>query len=179
MAAGSGRMKVFPVLLLLLLYHDVSGTGSRKRRRIAEPSKDFSAYTVVAPKLLYSRPKRDISSTGGISSTGNISSTSDADGRSPRHLDRLTLALEAEDSRPFVLDLVLNRQLIPENYFRKTHRQGPIFKNIFAKNGEKMGFFAPTASTVKKNDHNIAFEKNAIFFAENCRKLSLKIVIIT
>jgi hypothetical protein len=115
MAKSSGRCKVFPVLLLLLLYHEVSGTGFRKKRRSGEPSEAFTAHTVVAPKVFHSRPKRDIASTAGNSSTG--------EGLPSRHADRLALALETDDGRPLVLDLVLNRQLIPQNYFQSTHQQ--------------------------------------------------------
>jgi hypothetical protein len=51
-----------------------------------------------------------------------------------------------------------------------------IFKNIFAK---KFAFLTPNkAKLCKKIDHNIGFEKNANFFAKNCRKLQ-KTVIIT
>jgi hypothetical protein len=55
-----------------------------------------------------------------------------------------------------------------------------IFKKFSPKNLAKISaFFAQTTASFCKNcDHNIGFEKNANFFAENWRK-SQKIVIIT
>jgi hypothetical protein len=60
---------------------------------------------------LISRSKREIATTRSDDDT------------SQRHIDHLTVTFEGEDERQFVLDLQLNRQLIPDNYFQKTHKQ--------------------------------------------------------
>ena len=119
MAKTSGRPKFFAILLVLLLYHEVSASnGPRKRRlRHFDPSDQFSSHTVVEPRVFHGRSKREIAST-----------RRDDDVSSKRHLDHLTVTFDGEDERQFILDLQLNRQLIPDNYFQKRHHQ---VKHIF------------------------------------------------
>jgi hypothetical protein len=74
------------------------------------PADEFSSHSVIHPRVFHARSKREIATT-----------RSDENGSPERHLDHLTVTFEAE--RVFVLDLQLNRQLIPENYFQKTHKQ--------------------------------------------------------
>ena len=123
MAKKSARPKFLPILLVLLLYHEVSASnGPRKRRsRHLEPSDQFSSHFVVEPRLFHGRSKRE------------IATTRHDDVSLKRHLDHLTVTFDGEDERQFVLDLQLNRQLIPDNYFQKRHHQVKIeafFRNF-------------------------------------------------
>ena len=118
-AWSSIRPSLFPILLLLLLYHEISGSGPRKRRRHLSPAEEFSSHSVIYPRVFHARSKRQIATTRSddVASLG-------------RHLDHLTVTFEDEDEREFVLDLQLNRQLIPENYFQKTHKQVGLSKQF-------------------------------------------------
>ena len=115
-AWSSVRPSLFPILLLLLLYHEVSGSGPRKRRRHLTPADEFTSHSVIHPRVFHARSKREIKTT-----------LSDVIASRGRHLDHLTVTFEDEDEREFVLDLQLNRQLIPENYFQRTHKQVGTF----------------------------------------------------
>ena len=116
MAKFTSRTKVVPLLLLLLLYNEVTGAGSRKRRRSGtDPSEEFSSHRIVTPKLYHGRSKREVTSSRDVHDVTDVTR---------RHLDRMTVTLGSDDDeRQFVLDLKLNRDLIPKNYFQKTHKQ--------------------------------------------------------
>ena len=122
MANLSGRTKFFPVILILLLYNEVSGSGHRKRRRHDGPATEFSSHRIIEPRLFHGRSKREIATTRDVAGDGGDVTAS------RRHLDHLTVTFDGDNDRRFVLDLKLNRQLIPENYFQKTHKQ---VRNVF------------------------------------------------
>jgi hypothetical protein len=72
------------------------------------PARDFSRHTLVKPRIYHGREKRQIT-------------TSKEEG--PYHLDHLTITLPV-DGDELVLDLTLNKQLIPKGFFRKTQDKG-------------------------------------------------------
>ena len=100
MAKFTSRTKVVPLLLLLLLYNEVTGAGSRKRRRSrTDPSEEFSSHRIVTPKLYHGRSKREVTSSRDVHDVTDVTR---------RHLDRMTVTLGSDDDeRQFVLDLKL------------------------------------------------------------------------
>lgn len=72
------------------------------------PAPDFSRHTLVKPRIYHGREKRQ------------ISTTKEEDGK---HLHHLTISYNAE-GKEFVLELQLNRNLIPKGYFRRHQENG-------------------------------------------------------
>ncbi|XP_008199895.2 disintegrin and metalloproteinase domain-containing protein 12 [Tribolium castaneum] len=96
----------FVLLLLLSLQQDVAGSTERTEQH---PARDFSRHTLVKPRIYHGREKRQISTS--------------KDENGPYHLDHLTISLPI-DGEDFLLDLTLNRQLIPKGFFRKVQQNG-------------------------------------------------------
>ena len=69
----------------------------------------FQSHKVINPQLYHGRHKREIASTHSSEEEG-------------RHIHHLTVAWNI-DGQDYVLDLKLNRDLIPEHYFEKYHHQ--------------------------------------------------------
>ena len=69
----------------------------------------FQSHKVINPQMYHGRHKREIASTHSSEEEG-------------RHIHHLTVAWDV-DGQDFVLDLKLNRDLIPEHYFEKYHHQ--------------------------------------------------------
>ena len=69
----------------------------------------FQSHRVINPRIFHGRHKRE------------IDSTHDRDGEGG-HVHHLTVAWNIDDE-DVVLDLKLNRDLIPDNYFEKYHKQ--------------------------------------------------------
>ncbi|XP_018573243.1 disintegrin and metalloproteinase domain-containing protein 12 [Anoplophora glabripennis] len=72
------------------------------------PAADFSRHTLVKPKIYHGREKRQISSTKEENGV---------------HTNHLQVALEI-DGKDMVLDLTLNKQLIPKGFFHKHQENG-------------------------------------------------------
>ena len=64
---------------------------------------------MISPRLYHGRHKRELESTRDKEEEG-------------RHVHHLTVGWVV-DHQDFVLDLKLNRELIPESYFEKYHHQ--------------------------------------------------------
>ena len=64
---------------------------------------------MISPRMFHARHKREIDSTHSSGEDG-------------RHIHHLTVAWDL-DGEDYVLDLKLNRDLIPDNYFEKYHHQ--------------------------------------------------------
>ena len=100
MAKVSVRLKFFPVLLVLLLYNEVQGSGFESHRRVRRhriPAEEFSSHQIIQPRLYHSRSKREISASRDVDN-GVASSR--------RHLDHVTVTFDGDDGgRQFVLDL--------------------------------------------------------------------------
>ena len=69
----------------------------------------LQTHRLISPRLYHARHKREIADTRDTSAEG-------------RHVHHLTVAWDL-DGEDFVLDLNLNRELIPEKYFEKYHHQ--------------------------------------------------------
>ena len=69
----------------------------------------LQTHRLISPRLYHARHKREIADTRDTSAEG-------------RHVHHLTVAWDL-DGEDFVLDLNLNRDLIPEKYFEKYHHQ--------------------------------------------------------
>ena len=85
-----------------------------------------------------------------------IATTRSDDETSQRHIDHLTVTFEGgEDERQFVLDLQLNRQLIPDNYFQRTHKQ--VGLQMTSQNPESTSrtCFELWLALVKQSDQNV------------------------
>ncbi|CAH1286643.1 unnamed protein product [Diabrotica balteata] len=95
------------------------------------PAAEFSRHTLVKPKLYHGREKRQISSTKE---------------KSGKHTDHLQITLEV-DGEDMILDLTINKDLIPEGFFHKHQENGdykihqPTFQeaNICEYNGKVRG----------------------------------------
>ncbi|XP_050304497.1 disintegrin and metalloproteinase domain-containing protein 12-like [Anthonomus grandis grandis] len=83
----------------------------QKQRDQLHPASDFSRHTLVKPKIYHGREKRQITSTK--EETGY-------------HTDHIQIKVEV-DGEDMILDLVLNRQLIPQGFFHKQQENG---KNV-------------------------------------------------
>ncbi|XP_044269325.1 disintegrin and metalloproteinase domain-containing protein 12 [Tribolium madens] len=92
--------------VLLSFQQDVAGSTERTEQH---PARDFSRHTLVKPRIYHGREKRQISTS--------------KDENGPYHLDHLTISLPI-DGEDFLLDLTLNRQLIPKGFFRKVQQNG-------------------------------------------------------
>ena len=75
------------------------------------PSPLLQDYRVVSPRLYHPRHKREVSSSleEGLTTT--------------THLSHLTVAFTLGDDREVLLDLQLNRDLLPLGYFEKYHHK--------------------------------------------------------
>jgi len=73
------------------------------------PTRDFHTHRLISPRLYHGRHKREIDSTQDHEEEGH-------------HVHHLTVGWVV-DHEDFVLDLKLNRELIPESYFEKYHHQ--------------------------------------------------------
>jgi hypothetical protein len=71
---------------------------------VEHPVSDFRHYSLVKPRMYHGRQKRKITTTKNENDL--------------HHLDHLTVTLPI-DNEELVLDLTLNKQLIPEGFFRK------------------------------------------------------------
>ncbi|XP_030753869.1 disintegrin and metalloproteinase domain-containing protein 12 [Sitophilus oryzae] len=81
---------------------------------IPHPASDFSRFTLVKPKICHGREKRQISSTKQ---------------ENGEHVDYLEITLEI-DGENLILDLTLNKQLIPKGFFHRYQTNG---KNVVHK----------------------------------------------
>ncbi|KAK5644416.1 hypothetical protein RI129_005716 [Pyrocoelia pectoralis] len=72
------------------------------------PAPDFSRHTLVKPRIYHGREKRQ------------ISTTKEEDGK---HIHQLTISYDVE-GKEYILDLQLNRNLIPKGYFRRHQENG-------------------------------------------------------
>jgi len=84
------------------------------------PTRDFHTHRLISPRLYHGRHKREIDSTQDHEEEGH-------------HVHHLTVGWVV-DHEDFVLDLKLNRELIPESYFEKYHHQGRSVVNKPNKN---------------------------------------------
>ncbi|XP_077287628.1 uncharacterized protein LOC143912233 isoform X2 [Arctopsyche grandis] len=81
---------------------------------VGHPSVDFSRHTIIKPKIFHGREKRQISTT--LEQEG-------------LHIHDLTISYDI-DGEQYLLDLRLNRELIPSNFFVRHQLQGQhIIKN--------------------------------------------------
>ena len=69
----------------------------------------FQSHKMISPRMFHGRHKREIDTTHSGNEEGS-------------HIHHLTVAWDV-DGEDFVLDLKLNRDLIPDNYFEKYHHQ--------------------------------------------------------
>ncbi|KAJ8917846.1 hypothetical protein NQ315_010759, partial [Exocentrus adspersus] len=72
------------------------------------PAADFSRHTLVKPRIYHGREKRQISSTRE---------------KNGEHTNHLQVTIEV-DGKDLVLDLTLNKQLIPNGFFHKHQENG-------------------------------------------------------
>lgn len=84
------------------------------------PARDFHSHRVISPRLYHGRHKREIDSTHDANEEGS-------------HIHHLTVGWDV-DGEDYILDLKLNRELIPESYFEKYHHQGRSVVNKPNKN---------------------------------------------
>jgi hypothetical protein len=73
---------------------------------------------VISPRLYHARHKREISSSLEEDNSNSSSSSSNNN----LHLSHLTVAFTLGE-RDVVLDLQLNRDLLPQGYFEKYHHK--------------------------------------------------------
>ncbi|CAH0554467.1 unnamed protein product [Brassicogethes aeneus] len=93
--------------VLCSVLHSDSAWATQKTE--AHPATlDFSRYTLVKPRLHHGREKRQISSTKD---------------EGTEHLDHVTIKLDVENEE-FILDLTLNKQLIPKGFFYRYQEKG-------------------------------------------------------
>ncbi|XP_050532167.1 disintegrin and metalloproteinase domain-containing protein 28 [Daktulosphaira vitifoliae] len=73
-------------------------------------SKEFSSYTLIEPKLIHTKHKREIHSTK-------------TNPYELKHINDITLNFH-ENGKEYILDLRLNKDLIPAQYFEKHQKNG-------------------------------------------------------
>ncbi|GJQ69047.1 hypothetical protein Trydic_g15703 [Trypoxylus dichotomus] len=103
-------VRVLCLLLIVFTYCNAFGLAVLAER-IAEqhPSKDFNRHTLIKPRIYHGREKRQISTTREEGGGG--------------HLHHLTVAYDV-DGQNYVLDLNLNRDLLPKGYFHRYQKNG-------------------------------------------------------
>ena len=90
----------------------------RRKRNLndAEPSPEFSSYFIIQPKVYHAREKREIDVENVSPSIRSQNQTK------AEEIDHLTVSFTSR-GKEYVVDLQLNRQLIPLNYFQKYHKK--------------------------------------------------------
>ncbi|KAI4460525.1 adam a disintegrin and metalloprotease domain [Holotrichia oblita] len=73
------------------------------------PTKDFKRHVLIQPKIYHSRNKREITTTKNEDNSS--------------HLDHVTLTYDL-DGQNYIIDLNLNRDLLPEGYFHRYQKNG-------------------------------------------------------
>lgn len=79
-----------------------------QQRTELHPAADFTRHTLVKPKIYHGREKRQISTTKQ---------------ENGEHTNHLQITLEV-DGKDLILDLTLNKQLIPKGFFEKHQENG-------------------------------------------------------
>ena len=92
----------------------------RRKRNVndAEPSPEFSSYFLIQPKVYHAREKREID-------VKNLSPKRDKKQNSTianNIINDLVITFTSRDQE-YIVDLQLNHQLIPTNYFQKYHKE--------------------------------------------------------
>ncbi|KAG5877205.1 hypothetical protein JTB14_017707 [Gonioctena quinquepunctata] len=83
-------------------------SGQLYSRAEQHPTSDFSRHTLVKPKIYHGREKRQISTTRE---------------ENGEHTNHLQISMEI-DGKELILDLTLNKQLIPNGFFHKHQEDG-------------------------------------------------------
>ncbi|KAK8395223.1 hypothetical protein O3P69_006145 [Scylla paramamosain] len=120
MFRGAARLHV---VFLCLLWAGVSRAEGRNEAKGAwrgGPAREFSKHEVVVPSLSHARTKR------------HLDSTIHEDG----HVHDITLGFTLDD-QDILVDLQLNRDLLPKDYFEKYYQNGS--HHIHRPNGEMAG----------------------------------------
>ncbi|XP_073969535.1 uncharacterized protein isoform X3 [Rhodnius prolixus] len=81
-----------------------------KRSGPLHPSPDFARHQIIRPRVYHAREKREISSSRKEKGT-------------LEYIHDVTVVLEL-NGKPAIVDLSLNRELLPKNYFVKTQENG-------------------------------------------------------
>jgi len=91
-------------LLLLLAFASLAGCSP--------PANDFHEHQIISPRLYHGRTKREVESSHSKEEEGG-------------HAHHLTVAwVDTKTGKDIVVDLNLNRDLIPESYAERYHHQG-------------------------------------------------------
>ena len=98
----------------------------RRKRNLndAEPSPEFSSYFIVEPKVYHAREKREID-------VKNLSPKKDEKPNSTianNSINDLVITFTS-GNQEYMVDLQLNHQLIPTNYFQKYHKKVSLCLN--------------------------------------------------
>jgi len=113
-----GALQTSTVTLQLLFLAAITSPIAKSAGHL--PARDFHSHRVISPRLYHGRHKREIDSTFDKQEEGS-------------HIQHLTVGWDV-DGQDFVLDLKLNRELIPDSYFEKYHHQGRSVVNKPNKN---------------------------------------------
>ena len=88
----------------------------RKRNDITNSAPEFATYNAIQPKVYHVREKREID-------VENVSPSIKSQNQTKaEEIDDLTVSFTSR-GKEYVVDLQLNRQLIPLNYFQKYHKK--------------------------------------------------------
>ena len=107
---GAKNNPVVAAAVVLMLVLPLASSSLRIKRSIGEPSPEFDRHHRIEPELFHGVSGRSISHTKGNNAS------------SKHHLDRVTAKI-AVDGRELVLDLKLNRELIPDTFYERYHDQ--------------------------------------------------------
>lgn len=113
-----GRCQMGPVSPRLLFLAAITSLIVQSTGHL--PAEDFHSHRVISPRFFHGRHKREIDSTHDKDEEGS-------------HIHHLTVGWDV-DGEDYILDLKLNRELIPESYFEKYHHQGRSVVNKPNKN---------------------------------------------
>ena len=101
---------ITPAMMLLLLCCQLVVLAAEDTLASAA-SGEFSRHTVARPRFFHAAKNAEIAHTRRN------------DTRHRHHLDQITVRVEVDGGKELVLDLALNKHLIPDTYFEKFHEK--------------------------------------------------------